>query len=152
MDDESFWSKVDARGPCWEWRTAESGHYGEAPRAYRGISRLAHRVSYTILVGPIPVGLVLDHICRNPRCVNPDHLEPVTQGTNFRRGYHRSAVAHRGGVCVAGHLMTPENTMVRGRKKTCRECNRQWQREYRQKNLERVRAYDRARNRRRRNG
>lgn len=90
-----FWSKVDKADDCWIWR----GHHGRfgyglftwAPS--RGVSkvRAAHRVAYELLKGPIPDGLVLDHLCRNPPCVNPDHLEPVPQVVNMVRGFEATA-------------------------------------------------------------
>lgn len=68
---------------CWDWHgaTNDSGY---------GIVRKqrAHRVLYELLIGPIPEGLVLDHLCRNRACVRPAHLEPVTRGENVRRGTH----------------------------------------------------------------
>lgn len=70
---------------CWEWQrpTNERG-YGRAYINGRGVR--AHRYMYEKLKGPIPNGLVLDHLCGNPGCVNPDHLEPVTNAENLRRG------------------------------------------------------------------
>jgi hypothetical protein len=86
--DDRFWSKVDARGVCWEWTGwRDKDGYGGC-----GDGR-AHRVAWTKLVGPVPEGLVLDHLCRNPPCVNPDHLEPVTPKVNTARG--RTAAAAR---------------------------------------------------------
>ncbi len=83
--EESFFSKVDAVGICWEWTRATHKGYGRfiAPDERRW---LAHRWCWEYLVGPIPDGLVLDHLCENKACVNPDHLEVVTQGENARRG------------------------------------------------------------------
>lgn len=83
--EQSFFSKVDAVGICWEWTAALAKGYGRfiAPDERRW---LAHRWCWEYLVGPIPEGLVLDHLCENKRCVNPDHLEVVTQGENSRRG------------------------------------------------------------------
>ena len=57
-----------------------------------GTTKLGYRLVYEALVGPIPEGLTIDHLCGNHRCVNPDHLEPVTRGENTRR-YYREAVA-----------------------------------------------------------
>lgn len=84
-----FWALCDQDGPrsCWLWRLG-------APRAAGGYALffaggrqwLAHRWLYTQAVGPIPAGLVLDHLCAVRHCVNPAHLEPVTLGENSRRG------------------------------------------------------------------
>lgn len=73
---------------CWLWigSERESGGYGFIVR--NGRSTAAHRVSYEMAKGPIPEGLVIDHLCRVHCCVNPDHLEAVTQLVNVRRGLH----------------------------------------------------------------
>ena len=78
-----FWQKVDKSGDCWEWIGAVSSGYGHFQTD--GGTTTAHRVAYQLLVGPIPDGLHVDHLCRNTLCVNPDHLEPVTQAENNRR-------------------------------------------------------------------
>lgn len=84
--EEALSSKTDKTGECWLWTGAiQSGGYGEI--RHLGRTRLAHRVSYEVHVGPIPIGLQLDHLCRNTRCVNPTHLEPVTQSVNVRRAF-----------------------------------------------------------------
>lgn len=85
--DERFWEKVDRRGPdeCWPWLAATSQGYGIFHvRVGEPLAR-AHRFSYGLLVGAIPDGLVLDHLCRNRACVNPEHLEPVTYRVNNLR-------------------------------------------------------------------
>jgi hypothetical protein len=81
---------VDPKTGCWIWRHSKNvGGYGICNRTVNGEQFfLAHRLSYRVLVGPIPPGLTLDHVCRNPPCINPDsaHLEVVTRAENIRRG------------------------------------------------------------------
>jgi hypothetical protein len=122
---ERFWPKVDAAGPCWEWtaNTTDDG-YGRiwsGPEEDRLL--LAHRVAWTLLVGEIPEGLELDHLCRNHACVNPDHLEPVSGLVNQNRGF-KPKKTH----CPKGHAYTPENTSIRKRgngiSRGCRTCAR----------------------------
>lgn len=85
---------------------------------------MAHRAVYEALVGPIPPELELDHLCRNPACVNPAHLEPVTRKENVRRGYWGK------NHCKHGHVYDDENTrwytFKNGKKvRFCRTCERQ---------------------------
>ena len=120
---EAFWAYVDLQGPCecWPWRGAiRSDGYGR----YRDSN--AHRAAYLLLRGPVPAGLVLDHLCRNRACVNPDHLEPVSDVVNIRRG--ERATKPR---CIRGHPFAGDNLVVRpnGWRK-CRECNRTFWRAY----------------------
>jgi hypothetical protein len=124
---ERFMSHVEPQADgCWLW-TASKNHlgYGQwAPSSsYKG-SRQAHRWSYEWLVGPIPEGLVLDHLCRTPLCVNPDHLEPVTQRENVLRGRSPQAVNARKTHCIRGHEFTPENTYIYqpGNRRACATC------------------------------
>src|SRR6185369_13442505 len=81
---ERFWSKVDASGDCWIWRGTDDGK-GYGVMHLGRTTTTAHRFAYTLLVGPIPPGLQIDHLCRNRACVNPDHMEPVTQRVNSLR-------------------------------------------------------------------
>lgn len=84
--EDRFWEKVDGSGDCWEWTgTRQTMGYGSFWVLGQG-KRLAHRVAYELLVGPIAEGRELDHRCRNRICVNPDHLEPVSHRENVRRG------------------------------------------------------------------
>lgn len=105
---ERFWSKVDASGDCWEWTAGVNNRgYGYFHVAVGQSPVGAHRFAYEQLVGPIPDGLVIDHLCRNPPCVNPDHLEPVRfrenlmrggVGVKNRRGLRKKRLADRTGV------------------------------------------------------
>ena len=87
-ESERFWSKVDKNGPggCWLWTASLNNRgYGRfGPTGQRKLVR-AHRWAYEAVVGPIPDGLVIDHLCGVKRCVNPAHLEPVTNFENLRR-------------------------------------------------------------------
>ena len=84
-DGRRFFSRVTfPDSGCWEW-TARLNRAGYGVFAFKGENRLAHRVAYLWLVGDIPPGLALDHLCSTPRCVNPSHLEPVTWSENARR-------------------------------------------------------------------
>jgi hypothetical protein len=85
--EERFWAKVDRLGPeeCWMWlASTNSKGYGKFGQG--GKTRPAHRVAYELVKGPIPEGMVLDHLCQRRRCVNPSHLEPVTSHVNTERG------------------------------------------------------------------
>lgn len=112
--------RIDESG-CWIWTAARKDNgYGVFCLSHEGRSRQyhAHRVSYTLHVGPIPEGLHIDHLCRVTACVNPDHLEPVTNAENHRRQV--AAVTH----CPRGHAYTEVNTYRHGNARYCRECNR----------------------------
>jgi hypothetical protein len=85
--EQRFWRHVvrDPDTECWEWTAArKNGGYGSFAIGKGNV--YAHRFAYEMLVGPIPEGLELDHLCRNRGCVNPDHLEPVTRQVNVLRG------------------------------------------------------------------
>jgi hypothetical protein len=129
--DEVFWQRVDKTDGCWLWM-GERDPLGYGRFRWRGrksTSVLAHRNAYEMVVGPIPEGLTIDHLCRNPACVNPAHLEPVTNEENVRRGlagaYNR-VKTH----CKNGHPFDEENTAVYYGKRACRTCRRMWGREY----------------------
>jgi hypothetical protein len=124
--DVRFWSKVDASGVCWEWTASDDGAKGYG----RFDHQSAHRWAYEFLVGPIPEGMTLDHLCLNKRCVNPDHLEVVTAGVNTLRGGSVAAVNARKTHCPAGHPYEGDNLRVYIRPsghamRTCKACIRQ---------------------------
>ena len=112
---------------CYEWTGAiQSNGYG---RCWDGEKvTYAHRVVYSILVGEIEKGLDLDHLCRNRKCVNPDHLEPVTRSENLRRGETGTNLNLKSKAmtkCKMGHEFTEENTRIYRGKRCCRACARQ---------------------------
>lgn len=119
-----LFAKFTMTDGCWEWTGSLSGGYGMFTPTGRNVDQCpAHRVVYELLVGPIPEGLVLDHLCRLPRCVNPEHLEPVTFQENVLRGIGPTAVNAAKTECINGHPFTPENTYAwPGRGRHCRPC------------------------------
>ena len=84
---DRFWAKVDKGIFCWDWLGGKSNGYGRFWVEGRLVQ--AHRWAYETMVGPIPEGLTLDHLCRVRYCVNPSHLEPVTLGENIRRSFRK---------------------------------------------------------------
>jgi len=111
-----FWAKtrtedVGYETPCLTWTGAKTT-LGYGTIGWQGKKVYAHRLAYETLVGPIPEGLVIDHLCRNRACVNVNHLEPVTQGVNALRGVGVMALNARKTHCKRGHEFTPENTRI----------------------------------------
>lgn len=130
--EERFWSKVakaDGNG-CWNWMASlNSDGYGQFTINRRPLR--AHRYAYELLKDAIPAGLVLDHACRNRRCVNPDHLEPVTNRENVLRGIGLSAIGARRTQCVNGHPFDQANTRIDAHgHRICRACSAANQRRY----------------------
>lgn len=126
---DRLWSKVDKTGACWVWQGSVFGK-GYGVFTFEGRRYIVHRLSYELVNGPIPDGLVIDHLCRNQLCVRPDHLEAVTHRVNILRGIGYTAVAARKTHCKRGHEFTPENTVKSTNGRWCRECKRAWHREY----------------------
>ena len=127
-DLQRFISKIDSTGECWLWKGGSRGH-GYGAMNINGKTTPAHRISYELFKGSIPEGLVIDHLCRIHQCVNPKHLEAVTQGENIRRGKVVAPIVKI--CCDAGHEYSEENTIYNPTtgKRRCRECNNRWHRE-----------------------
>lgn len=132
-DVERFWSKVEKTEACWLWHgtitTTGYGHFW-----LNGKNRKSHRVAYEMENGPIQNDLPLDHLCRNPPCVRPSHLEPVTTAENALRGNNGLLEKSRT-HCPKGHPYDEKNTWMKkdrnGRKsRSCKTCNgdrvREW--------------------------
>lgn len=109
---------------CWIWiGVLDTKGYGLASIANKRYR--AHRIVYEALVGPIPEGLELDHLCKNTYCVNPTHLEPVTHAENMRRAFE--GITH----CRKGHEKATNTYIGLDGKKRCRACNTEAARRYR---------------------
>lgn len=129
LDDkqkERFLAKIELkRSGCAEWQAALNnmgyavfgiGYTRSSKGKPMGKTKLGHRLAYELYVCEIPEGLVLDHICRNTKCVNPNHLRAVTQSVNIL-----NAAKSR---CPHGHEFTEENTARYRGYRSCKECNR----------------------------
>ena len=104
---------------CWLWAEAKRDRHGYGTYWTTGGARQAHRFVYETLIGPVPAGLVLDHLCRRRACVRPDHLEPITGAENDRRRsarYRARMTKCRNGHALATCITTPEGGRV------CRTC------------------------------
>ncbi len=109
---------------CWEWTGClDTSGYGKLTFRRRQLG--VHRVIWLLLVGVIPTGLTIDHLCRNRRCCNPDHLEPVPHRVNVSRGHGISVINAMKTHCKYGHEFTEENTIrvrTRAGNRHCRTC------------------------------
>jgi len=119
---ERVYSKIEKTKNCWIWKgTINSQGYGVA--WFNGKLHRAHRLIYEWERETIPQGMVADHICRIRNCVNPDHIEIITNGANVLRGVSQSAVNSRKKFCIRGHKFTPENTYSYTRGwRCCKTC------------------------------
>lgn len=128
VQDKILWSRIveriDITVDCWYWtgKPANTG-YGQINR--NGVVRNPHRIIYKVLVGDIPDGLQLDHLCRNRICVNPSHLEPVTQKENLLRSpLTIPSINKLKTHCPTGHPYDETNTQVcRDGSRKCRACS-----------------------------
>lgn len=119
--------KVVVGDGCWTWTASTVGSGEPYPQLWDGAlrrSRVAHRIFFEQFRGPIPIGLQLDHLCRNTLCVKPSHLEPVTGAENLRRGTGWSGRHSRLTQCPQGHAYDYVDGQGRRRCRTCRR--EQW--------------------------
>jgi hypothetical protein len=125
---DRFYSKVNKTDTCWNW-TASLNHGGYGQFMFEGVPRRAHRWIYEHTVGKIPEGMVIDHLCRNRKCVRVDHLEVVTRAENNKRGLAgiennaQSKKTH----CPNGHEYSGKNKYG---KRICRICANEQARNY----------------------
>lgn len=126
--NQLFWGKVNKTDSCWLWTgSLKADGYAEFSFRLSGRTKTVyvHRYSYYVLVGPIPAGLQLDHLCQVKHCINPVHLEPVTAKENYRRSgavYFQLSKTH----CPQGHPYDGTNTRITSsNKRICRTCHRE---------------------------
>lgn len=122
---DRLWSRVDVMvDGCWTWTGSTIRGYGRMIWNSKGT--MTHRITYELAYGPIPDGLVLDHLCRNRACCRPDHLEAVTVGENNFRGVSFVSQNKFKTHCDRGHALTVENVYVyKNGWRKCRACRRE---------------------------
>ncbi len=120
--DRLKWLIVEV-GDCWLWR-GSLNNKGYGWFRWNGRTQLAHRASFILHGGVIPEGMELDHLCRTPHCVRPDHLEPVSHRENMHRGTTPSAQNARMTKCRLGHDFSPSPYPSQRGKRLCLICER----------------------------
>lgn len=133
-DKARFWINAQKSGDCWMWTGKTLKGYGSF--SIRSAFYSAHRVAYTIVVGPIPEGMGVLHRCDQPLCVCPDHLFLGTHQDNMRDAAAKGRMRGRFGVltCRRGHALTPDNvgwrTHKSGHQRICKRCREEYQAAY----------------------
>lgn len=130
---------IDSATGCWFWQgRLDKQGYGQVFHL-NGRSPMVHKVMYELYNGPVPDGLELDHLCQNPSCIYPKHLEPVTHSVNILRGRNPGGSGWKT-HCPQGHLYDETNTYWShtgrhsGWQRVCRACKREYMRRRRAKN------------------
>lgn len=121
---ERFESKILRTDTCWIWQ-AHTQPTGYGQFWLDGKLHPAHRIAYQLYIGPIPEGLEIDHLCGNPSCVNPAHLEPTSHRVNSQRRFNHANGNSVKTHCVRGHELTADNLRPnQGNHRRCKECAR----------------------------
>lgn len=134
MNDQEkivFWSKVEKSEGCWNWTGSDNG-LGYGRFWVNGKTYIAHRVSVILSGRKIPPNMVVDHTCRNRRCVNPGHLRVVTQAINaVENSVGMSAQNKAKLVCLRGHSLSGENLRINKKgARICITCSRESGKKY----------------------
>lgn len=137
---ERFWAKVVQDGDCWLWSGQNFSQEGYGKFSISaGEVKYAHLWAWEHMVGSVPDGLELDHLCLNKACVNPAHLEPVTHDINMQRALFPK-FGSSADACRNGHQRTPENRVKRSKPRPgvsgeCKICNRERERARRERSI-----------------
>jgi HNH endonuclease len=132
-----FWDYVPGRlamDECWIW-TGTKNRKGYGQSRFKGATISAHRLMYILVNGSIRKDLQVDHLCRNHSCVNPAHLEAVTQRVNTLRGIGHTAVNARKKVCLNGHRLSGDNVYLYKGHRECKSCRAMRLRKYRKEGM-----------------
>ena len=121
--EDRFWSKVERTDNCWNWKASKKDGYGLF--RYNNKTGKAYRFAYELLIGEIPKDKQIDHLCRNHSCVNPQHLEVVSQKENIRRGFGVGVINAKKTHCPKGHEYSGENTGIHRGQRYCKHCHRE---------------------------
>jgi hypothetical protein len=125
---ESILTEIDKSSAtgCWRYPNKPNNN-GYVEIRFNTVKTVSHRLVWQFLRGPIPDAFVLDHLCRNRTCCNPDHLEIVTEQVNILRGIGNAAENAKKTHCPRGHEYSGENVIIyKDRKRHCRTCERNW--------------------------
>lgn len=128
--EKRFWSHCNKTPTCWFWTGSISGRgYGKLSIGGHGKSIAAHRMALLLHATPIPIGKLVDHVCRNRLCVNPAHLRVVDNKTNStENSIGPTAINARKTSCIRGHSLTGDNVKIvvrpDGKRRHCRTCLR----------------------------
>lgn len=125
---QRFWANVVKTDGCWEWVGKSKHELGYGRIRHNGRRMGAHKFLWESLNGPVPEGKELDHLCRNPKCVRPDHLEPVTHRENMMRSPTSVVVTNAKKThCPKGHILLPRKGDPSRRCVECRKAEAQRQ-------------------------